>query len=77
MFMRLAQRRRILKTRCLFSAENGAPEMIVCAVPYLRDRDIRVAEAGESIEDKERKLIEGIPSIMPKSWSWPNRNVGR
>lgn len=39
---------------------QGAPELIVCAVPYLRDRDIRRAEAGESIEDKERKLIEGI-----------------
>ncbi len=41
---------------------NGqdVPELIVCAVPYLRDRDLRVAEAGESIEDKERKLIEGI-----------------
>ena len=41
---------------------QGIPELIVCAVPYLRDRDIRVAEAGESIEDKERKLIEGIRS---------------
>ncbi|HBV20209.1 MAG TPA: exonuclease SbcCD subunit D C-terminal domain-containing protein [Nitrosomonas sp.] len=40
--------------------ENGTPELIVCAVPYLRDRDIRLVEAGESIEDKERKLIEGI-----------------
>lgn len=40
----------------------GHPELIVCAVPYLRDRDIRVAEAGESIEDKERKLVEGIRS---------------
>ncbi|PVV07823.1 MAG: exonuclease sbcCD subunit D [gamma proteobacterium symbiont of Ctena orbiculata] len=40
--------------------ERNAPEMIVCAVPYLRDRDIRVAEAGESVEDKERKLIDGI-----------------
>ncbi len=40
--------------------EQGDPELIVCAVPYLRDRDIRVAEAGESVEDKERKLIEGI-----------------
>ena len=40
--------------------EQAAPELIVCAVPYLRDRDIRVAEAGESIEDKERKLIDGI-----------------
>jgi exonuclease SbcD len=39
---------------------QDAPELIVCAVPYLRDRDIRVAEAGESVEDKERKLIEGI-----------------
>ena len=40
--------------------EQDAPELIVCAVPYLRDRDIRVAEAGESVEDKERKLIAGI-----------------
>ncbi|OGQ99046.1 MAG: exonuclease sbcCD subunit D [Deltaproteobacteria bacterium RIFOXYD12_FULL_55_16] len=40
--------------------EQAAPELIVCAVPYLRDRDIRVAEAGESVEDKERKLIDGI-----------------
>lgn len=39
---------------------QDAPELIVCAVPYLRDRDIRVAEAGESIEDKERKLVDGI-----------------
>jgi DNA repair protein SbcD/Mre11 len=36
------------------------PRLIVCAVPYLRDRDIRTAEAGESVEDKERKIIEGI-----------------
>lgn len=40
--------------------DQNTPELIVCAVPYLRDRDIRVAEAGESVEDKERKLIEGI-----------------
>ncbi len=40
--------------------EQDTPKMIVCAVPYLRDRDIRIAEAGESVEDKEWKLIEGI-----------------
>lgn len=40
--------------------EQDVPELIVCAVPYLRDRDIRNAEAGESLEDKERKLIDGI-----------------
>lgn len=39
---------------------QGSPELIVCAVPYLRDRDIRVAEAGEGVEDKERKLLDGI-----------------
>jgi len=44
----------------VLSDKFGAVELIVCAVPYLRDRDIRVAEAGESIEDKEKKLLEGI-----------------
>lgn len=46
----------------LLRGQDGIPELIICAVPYLRDRDIRVAEAGESIEDKGRKLIEGIQS---------------
>ena len=44
----------------VLSDQAGAPQLIVCAVPYLRDRDIRVSEAGESIEDKGRKLVEGI-----------------
>ena len=44
----------------LLQSQDGSPELIVCAVPYLRDRDIRVAEASESVDDKERKLIEGI-----------------
>ncbi len=39
---------------------DKAPGVLVCAIPYLRDRDIRTSEAGESIEEKERKLIEGI-----------------
>ena len=43
-------------------SELNAPELIVCAVPYLRDRDIRVAEAGERVEDKEGKLLAGIRS---------------
>ena len=38
----------------------GVPELLVCAVPYLRDRDIRVAQAGESLADKEHKLQAGI-----------------
>lgn len=40
--------------------DQNRPEAIICAVPYLRDRDIRQAEAGESLEDKDRKLVAGI-----------------
>ena len=40
--------------------EGGRAEMIVCAVPFLRDRDVREARAGETLEDKGRKLVEGI-----------------
>ena len=39
---------------------GGAPELIVCAVPYLRDRDLRTAEAGESAEEKDSRRAEGI-----------------
>lgn len=39
---------------------QGEPEAIVCAVPYLHDRDLRTVEAGESIEAKNAKLAEGI-----------------
>ncbi|NTU68254.1 MAG: exonuclease subunit SbcD [Chlorobiaceae bacterium] len=40
--------------------QSGSPEAVVCAVPYLRDRDIRLVEPGESAGDKNRKLIEGV-----------------
>lgn len=39
---------------------DGRIELIVGAVPYLRDRDIRTVESGENPDDKERKLKEGI-----------------
>ncbi len=39
---------------------NEQPEAIVCAVPYLRDRDIRTVEPGETIDDKNAKLILGL-----------------
>lgn len=35
-------------------------QAIVCAVPYLRDRDIRTVEAGETVADKNAKLIAGL-----------------
>jgi exonuclease SbcD len=39
---------------------DDKPEAIVCAVPYLRDRDIRTVEPGETIDDKNTKLVEGM-----------------
>ncbi len=40
--------------------EQNNPEAIICAVPYLRDRDIRSVEAGETLDDKNDKLIDGL-----------------
>ena len=44
----------------LISAEDGAPMMLVCAVPYLRDRDVRLAFEGESTAEKDDNLKQGI-----------------
>ena len=40
--------------------DAGNDEAIICAVPFLRDSDLRKVEAGESIEDKQLKLLEGM-----------------
>lgn len=34
--------------------------LIVCAVPYLRDRDIREAQVNESVEEKAKNILQGI-----------------
>jgi exonuclease SbcD len=39
---------------------QGELELLVCAVPYLRDRDIRLSQAGESLTDKEEKLKAAV-----------------
>ena len=42
------------------SDKSGQAELIVMAVPYLRDRDVRTVGHGERLDDKERKLAQGI-----------------
>jgi DNA repair protein SbcD/Mre11 len=42
--------------------DKNRPEAIICAVPYLRDKDIRTTEPGETIEDKNAKIITGLKS---------------
>ena len=39
---------------------DDRPEAIVCAVPYLRDKDIRTVTPGETIDDKNAKLVAGL-----------------
>lgn len=40
--------------------KDGSPRLVAAAVPYPRDRDLRESTAGESPEDKERKLVEAV-----------------
>jgi len=44
----------------LLHDREGRPELLVGAVPFLRDRDIRLAAAGESLEEKGLLLQQGI-----------------
>ncbi|MBB4079226.1 exonuclease SbcD [Lewinella aquimaris] len=45
---------RVVRIRC------KEEELIVAAVPYLRERDLRTARFGESLEDREQALRDGI-----------------
>jgi len=39
---------------------EGQLELVICAVPFLRDRDIRLSVAGETLEEREVRLKQGI-----------------
>lgn len=58
-----------LNTRVIAGAEqqvfilqerNGKPGAILCAIPFLRPRDILTSRAGDSDEDKQRALMAAI-----------------
>lgn len=44
----------------LLEDKLGNPAMILCAVPFLRDRDVRKSVAGESFDQKSISLLNGI-----------------
>lgn len=44
----------------LLRDQAGEPELIVCAVPFLRDQDVRKSKPSESWEEKRQNHIEGI-----------------
>ncbi|WP_310395028.1 exonuclease subunit SbcD [Hymenobacter sp.] len=39
---------------------EGRPGLVVCAVPFLRDRDIRLAVAGETPDDRQLRIRQSI-----------------
>ncbi len=38
----------------------GEVELVVCAVPFLRDKDVRLSIAGETAEEREQRIKDGI-----------------
>lgn len=44
----------------IVATKDGVPKALVCAVPYLRDKDVRKMEAGESAKTKQKNLVAGI-----------------
>lgn len=44
----------------LLTDQSGTPELLVLAVPFLHDRDIRTSVGGETAEEKQQKLLDGI-----------------
>ncbi|MGL1932151.1 MAG: exonuclease SbcCD subunit D C-terminal domain-containing protein [Desulfotalea sp.] len=49
-----------LEDEIICLTEDGVEKAVICAIPYLRDRDVRRVVAGESIDDKQHNLISGI-----------------
>ncbi|MDR0867044.1 MAG: exonuclease SbcCD subunit D C-terminal domain-containing protein [Planctomycetota bacterium] len=39
---------------------DGKPEMLVAAVPYLRERDVRLSVAGENYDEQLQKFASGV-----------------
>jgi len=50
----------------VLNKDTADESVIVCAVPYLRDKDIRTVTAGESTEDKNWKLRQGVQNHYEK-----------
>ena len=38
----------------------GQPGLVVCAAPFLRDRDVRLSVPGETAEEREARIKQGI-----------------
>ncbi len=63
----------------IISITKAEEKIAICAVPFLRDKDIRTSIAGETIEERENTLIEGIvghyESLIPFIHSYKKENI--
>jgi len=59
--------------------EEGEVKLVVCAVPFLRDKDIRLSVPGESYEEQETRLKEGIcghyQNLIPHIQPYKNQRI--
>lgn len=55
---------------------SGETSALICGVPFLRERDLRDSEAGETYEDKSRKMVNGI-SCHYKELAEKARNINK
>ncbi len=59
--------------------QSGATQSVVCAVPFLRDRDVRLSVSGESVEEREQRIRQGIVEhyrkLVPYILSYKERGI--
>ena len=60
----------------VLSNRNGEDSAIICAVPFLRDRDVRLSVEGETFKDKKDSLRLGIKRHYQETLSVANKFNG-
>ncbi|WP_324028949.1 exonuclease subunit SbcD [Pantoea sp. JZ2] len=53
----------------MLTTRQGEPGALLCAIPYLRPRDIVRSQAGQSGRDKQRSLLEAITAHYQRSFA--------
>ncbi|WP_455916270.1 exonuclease subunit SbcD [Pantoea agglomerans] len=52
----------------ILNKRNGEPGAVLCAIPFLRPRDITVSQAGQSGHEKQQTLLEAITQHYDRCW---------
>jgi len=52
----------------LLNKRDGQPGALLCAIPYLRPRDIMHSQSGQSGRDKQQSLLQAITDHYQRCW---------